>query len=446
MNSLPLVGVVFAPQGAAGLRDIFVAAKGLCRTVMIFRTDVAAAHPDLVNTAQRLGDAKVWDGTSQDLAGLGLDGLTTFHDDELDPVDDVVAELGLPSRCANVTRAWDKWEQRRTLNRCGASALPIAAVDSSRAFQAAVRSVGLPAVLKPRRGVGGAGVAFVMSPTDIAYQLANRCQWPGLLLEKMAVTGEHPSGVPWLGGFVSVETVSVGHRRRHLAVFDKTPAAVVFRTGQDGADAVRMTGDITPSQLPDEVRNRVLDLTTRALDALGVRWRVTHTELWVSADSVQIIEVNGRVGGHLARLLRLLGGPDLVRCALMAACGREPEEDRPRRPGFAAGLFPTFLDPDPTVRSSVSRLDLRRMPGVVGVDEVAERGTAKRQNGYRAANITLLAPDADTLTKHCRAAYDGLAELFRADGALNDPWQADRPESVATLGGEPPRSPDATGA
>jgi hypothetical protein len=61
---------------------------------------------------------------------------------------------------------------------------------------------------------------------------------------------------------------------------------------------VAETGDVTPSRLPPDVRGLALERTGAALDALDVRWRVTHTELRVTQTEVEVIEVNhGRVGG-----------------------------------------------------------------------------------------------------------------------------------------------------
>src|SRR5215204_4540100 len=384
MSNQSRVGVLYAPHGAASLRDIYIAASGICDVVIVIRRQVAQAHPKVVAAAQMVFDEVViWDDGAP-LGNLELAGFTTFHDTELDAVDRELVALGLPG-VGRYERPWDKLVQRTRLNAAGASRLPIAAVSSPMEFHDALTMVGRPAVLKPRRGASGSGIALIETLQDVAHQLEHRTVWNDLLLEKMLDPGRHPSSVAWLGDFVSVETENVGTHRRHVALFDKVPVSIVRRAGADGADAVRVTGDITPSRLSSDHRQAVLDQASRALDALGVAWRFTHTELWVSASDVQVIEVNGRVGGHLNRVLRLLRGPDMIRSALVLSMGREPLRHADPQPGFAAGLFPVFASRGSHVTAKVSLSDLRRLPGVVGVDEVATSGALRSENGFRAA-------------------------------------------------------------
>src|SRR5262249_4283548 len=157
--------------------------------------------------------------------------------------------------------------------------------------------IGVPGVLKPRRGVSGAGVAFLDSLDDAEHQVAQRISWGGLVYEAAIPAATHPSGVPWLADFVSVETVSAAHRRTHVVVFDKLPVGVRRRSGVVGVDAVFVTGDVVPFRIPARVREMVLQKVSAALSVLEVRHRVTHTELRILTDYAEIIEVNGRVGG-----------------------------------------------------------------------------------------------------------------------------------------------------
>ncbi|WP_156727553.1 hypothetical protein [Streptomyces apocyni] len=92
----------------------------------------------------------------------------------------------------------------------------------------------------------------------------------------------HPGGPGWLGSYVSVETVSDGRGHHHTAVMDKLPLSVVDEVGRLRAHAVRETGDIFPSALPEASLTRVRELVSRTLDVLGVRWRVSHTEVKLS--------------------------------------------------------------------------------------------------------------------------------------------------------------------
>ncbi|MER6738264.1 ATP-grasp domain-containing protein [Streptomyces puniciscabiei] len=417
------MAILHRPHGAAGLREIFAASRGLCEPHLVLRQEVAERDPEILRTASSLFPVSVCagDDVTSAVRELSAEGLVTFHDAELEHVDAALAALGLPGRSL-VDDAWDKLVQRRAFASAGCSAIRAVPVDRPEDLRNAIARIGLPAVLKPRRAAGGGGVAFVGTEADVQYQLDNRARWTGLLLETRIPPAAHPSGVGWLGDFVSVETASAGTDRRHLAVFDKAPVSIVARAGHDGADAVDVTGDVTPSRLPAPAYRAVLDATSAALDALGVRDRVTHTELRVGAEGVEVIEVNGRVGGHLARVLRLVGGPDLIRHALTVALGAPPTPVPETAPGYAMGLFVPFSDRTGPVLSSVSRADLRVLPGVVGVDEVARPGADRQDTSGRVANLTLRAPDADTLDRYVRDVSSGLADLFEADGMRDDPW------------------------
>jgi hypothetical protein len=425
MSDLPLVGVLHQPYGAVALREIYLAANGLCQPAVLLRQPVAQAHPDVAEIARTLFPVHILppDGVADAVAGLGLAGVTTFHDAELELAEEVAAALGLPG-VSGIARPWDKLNQRQAFARAGLSALRAAAVDSPASFLEAVRVVGLPAVLKPRRAAGGAGVTFIRDQDDVSFQQRRRTTWAGLLLEARIPSSNHPSGIPWLGDYVSVETVSAASTRSHVAIFDKAPVNVAPRAGTGGSDIVAETGDVTPSRLPPDVRDLALMRTGAALDALDVRWRVTHTELRVTPADVEVIEVNGRVGGYLARLLRPLGGPDLVRAALTMALGRAPNCEGPvgDQRGYMFGLYMPFPRREGVVASRVTRADLRALPGVMAVDVMAAQGDQRRDSRFLAADVTVRAGSAREMDERATAVIRGIAHLYAADGLENDPW------------------------
>ncbi|MEU6229643.1 thioesterase domain-containing protein [Streptomyces sp. NPDC047042] len=424
-EDLPRLGVVYAPKGAATLPEIYLAAEGVCEIALIVEAETAAVTPDLCTVASKLfGNVIVLDGDAGSaLRGLSLDGLTTFNDHLLDLVDQAEQDLGLAGS-TQTRNPWDKLTQRHLLVDAGVSKVWAVGVDSAEDFARAVEEVGFPGVLKPRRGVGGGGVSFIDSVVEFDRVLAARLCWDGLLYEQRIAPGSHPSGVSWLADFVSVETVSTGQGRQHVAVFDKTPVAVAAGQGSDGSDVVSTTGDVIPSRLPAEDLAAVVACVDQALDALDVTWRVTHTEVHVCAAGVDVIEVNGRVGGHLTRLLRLVGGPDLVRLALLAALRTEPEPVTGPLSGAAAGLFPAFPQCSGAVLSRVRRSDLRQLSGVVGVDDLAVAGTSRADTGFRAANLTLKASGTAELDSSVQMTCRRIAELFAEDGLAQGPWPA----------------------
>jgi biotin carboxylase len=280
----------------------------------------------------------------------------------------------------------------------------------------------VPGVLKPRRSTASAGLSIVQDEQAVERELAERRAWPHLVYEELIPAGRHPAGEPWLGDYVSVETCSTGTERFHVAIFDKAPAVVLDpeRTA-DGPQVMEMA-DFAPTQLPREAQETVLRLTDEALDALGVRWRITHTELRFVDGRAEVIEVNGRLGGEVVRLLDILDGPDLVRAALSVALQAEPELDGELGSGYAASVKPLLPDRRAPVRSDVSRADVRRLPSIVGVDVVARRGAPPSASDFRAVDVSFAAGDVEGLKASLAGILDGVAALYRADGVGDDPW------------------------
>jgi len=107
---------------------------------------------------------------------------------------------------------------------------------------------------------------------------------------------------------------------------------------------------------------------------------------------------------------------------LEVALGGDPAPSAALRAGAVATLYVPFPRRDGEVRSDASRADLRELPGVVAVDEVAARGARRADTGYRAVKLTLAAPTADALDAAAGDVLDRVAGLFAADGLDRDPW------------------------
>lgn len=421
--SRPRIGICHAPNAAANLREIVVSATGWCEPVVLVRQTVAEEFSDYVRVARRILECHVLPPGSEELVAgqLGLDGITTFHDDELDLTARLQEALG--GTGGDAASPWDKYEQRKALAEASIDTVRAVPVDSPAMFVAAVSELGAPCLVKPRRGAGGVGIAHVRDDADVRHQLEHRRNWSGLVVEEMIPTGRHPSGIPWLADYVSVETASAGSTRRHLAILDKLPVSVTRRAGADGADLVCVTGDVYPSTLPVELVSLALSTVDQILDVLGVRSRMTHTELKLTPDGFELIEVNGRLAGHTSRLTRLTGGPDLVRAALQATVGVLAESASAQR-GVACGMFPRFRDRVGPVRSDVSRTDVRSLPGVRGVDEVATRGAPRGRGDGRIVNLIVHAESWQRLDADVRAVAHGLRRLFDRDPLADEPFAA----------------------
>jgi biotin carboxylase len=352
----PLLAVPY-DRGAVSAGDIAVGLRDLCRPVFLVRR---TPHTDRARPVlEQLGPVLPLDDLTAAVAALralGPAGIVTYSELMLADTAALAAALGLPGHSTATARLLtDKVWQRRRLREAGVDdvrSTPVHVAD----WTAAVAAVGLPAVVKPVYGEGSrhthavpdAAAAAALLPGLLAGAPAGR----GMVLEELLVGGPRP---PW-GDYVSVESLCTPDGAAHLAVTGKYPLVPPFRE----------PGQYWPAALGEDDRRRVLDLTTRALAALGVCHGLTHTEVKLTPDGPRLIEVNGRLGGHIGELAARACGVDLVRLAAEQALGRpvRPPELAVRRVHYQAHtLAPTA--PCTVVRVHGDR-EVRRLPGVSG--------------------------------------------------------------------------------
>lgn len=292
--------------------------------------------------------------TADLLRPLRPDGIVTFSESLLPLTASLAAALELPFHSPDdVTLLTDKYEQRRRLRERGADTVRTHLLTSSSEWPSAVRKVGLPAVLKPVRGEGSRNTHVVSEDAEgqaLVHDLLDSGREPALVLEEFLAGRE--SGA--YAGYVSVESLASRGVVTHLAVTGKHPMMAPFRE----------TGQFWPSALDPAEERDVLDLASRAIDALGVRTGLLHTEIILTADGPHVIEVNGRLGGLVNDLAVRAAGVSLVRLAGQVALGEHvvPEPVKPREVCYQF----THLAPIERVRflKADGHDVIRRMPGV----------------------------------------------------------------------------------
>ncbi|WP_328331253.1 hypothetical protein OHA70_10930 [Kribbella sp. NBC_00382] len=420
----PTVAVVHAPFAAASLREILVAAGSGPQVILFFRECVAARNPGLVEVCKRMLPVRVVTDDPRDVDLAGITAVLTFSDHELEFADQLTARLagsattGTPIAGADV---WSKSAQRRTLRDTGLSKVTGIEVRTPAELIAGVSMVGLPAFLKPIRGAGGAGVLQLRTADEVeaaARGLAGEAQ---VLEQAIPLLPSHPN-VPWLGPLFSVE-VSTNALGEHtvMTTFAKVPMQeVVVSEGSDGAlqRTVRVCGDVHPAFLDDIQLAELHERCCQALTALGVRGRVTHTELLATGDGFEVVEVNGRMGGFLNRLLGHTSGLDLVRSALETAAGRPLSTADVPTGSVALGYFPGFRDLRGTVRGGFQKGELTQLAGVRSVEWVAATGAARSDGDGRLCNVVLSAGSEPELHDGAAAVTSLLDASFTADGGL----------------------------
>jgi hypothetical protein len=358
-GSLPPAQVAACADGVADLR---------------FLADASEPEPGLLAVAEALAPTKQidfadWKACLDAVRGLGASAVTTFAD-QLCPL----AEW-LDARLRGAAGGQALWghkdAQRQRLRAAGLSGVRSDRVADAAALRKFIRSAGLPVVVKPTNGCASHDVWLLRHAADVAEFLArsgtgSRQELDHMFVEQLIV-GENWAG-PHRADYVSAEVFRPGSPDGAAAlrfVTDRLPLAWPFRE----------TGLVLPSVIEPERQELLIGTAERALDTLGATRGTFHVEIKTASPAPEIIEVNGRLGGFLARLVSYGTGEKLGSLALSCALGRE--EDLTLRWSRCA-LVLLFQAPPAAVAvtRAPTRREIRRMRGVVAVDDVSPAGTA----------------------------------------------------------------------
>ncbi|MDT5163353.1 MAG: hypothetical protein QOC88_247 [Mycobacterium sp.] len=371
----PLVAVAYGPR-CVPVMQLAEAAAGVCDLIWLIDTSVPgmAEMTDLLN---RFGAVVDLDGVNVEQAVKVVgdwepDGLTTYLDAGMVELACVAEELGLPFHSpATAAALTDKARQRRALADAGLDMPPCRLIhpDHSKAGLSAVAAeVGWPAVLKPRSAQGSRCTFLVRDGAEFRRLLDTLGpDRPEMLLEGYLPDDPARAGDPY-GGYVSVESVVADGAVSHLALTGRFPPAENFRE----------TGFFIPAALDADSRSAVLDLTTRAIAALGVRTGCLHTEVKFTADGPRIIEVNGRLGGGVPEMLERAAGVSLLDLTLRVALGESVSVDSPVATNRIGYRF--FLQP-PTVSATVTAVE--------GISDFSDRAEVDTVSLHQAPGAAL---------------------------------------------------------
>jgi biotin carboxylase len=399
--------LVFYGLGAAGPKQIVDACRG--EVSVVFVADAEDRHTIAVLPILRaLGPVVLLDlDRSRTLAQMrtfGPVGAVTFSESMLVATSVYAAELNLPYHSAGTARLLtDKIKQRRALNAAGLSA--VSGISADRlGLRDALSQIVPPFVVKPADGSASrytVGCDDVSEIDTVFAQLENAPvdRWA---IESRMPTGRHPAN-DFLADYVSVETAVSGGSKWHFAVTDKLSLAPPFRE----------TGAVVPSTLGDDVTSRLCDLAGRAIDCLGVTTGLIHTEIKLSPEGPQIIEVNGRLGGAVADLVTHSAGFDPVGLALDIALGRPVEQRVLTFDRIAVQIF--VLAPCGTyeVRNDLHKESFAEaVPGVWRVDISHRTGAVVDSNLGTTDAIVAIYVDA--------AAHAELKGLISAVGKITE--------------------------
>ncbi|MEV0844549.1 ATP-grasp domain-containing protein [Streptomyces sp. NPDC049954] len=336
--------------------------------------------------------------------------------DEVYPfaVAELARDLGLPHESVAAARILgDKGAVRARLSEHGVGSLRWRVATTEAEGLAAVAEIGLPVVVKPTAGGWSVGVTVAWTHEQAAHALSQLLRGPAgrdaapprALVEEYAV-GRH----------VSAELLVQGERVVLLGFAERLAAP----PGQ----AAELGGHF-PARLDQEGAARAFVLDT--VRALGLRASAVHAELLLTPAGPELIEVNGRVAGHVVtRQMSLALGRSLTRDLVDLALGREVEEAAP--PETVVALH-QLHSPVPAVVRGVKPAE------VLGPDVIESRLTVGAGDRVRALR-----------TNHDRFGYVLARGATGADAARTAAAAAGRLLSSLELEPEPEPEPRAVPA
>jgi hypothetical protein len=203
---------------------------------------------------------------------------------------------------------------------------------------------------------------------------------------------------------VSVEVIrpALGAPPRLVFVTDRAPLAAPCRE----------TGLMWPTSLPDRTVTRLVATANDALDVIAAGRGSYHVEMKPGHDRDEIIEVNGRLGGFLARAAGYGADIDLARLALEIAAG-EPDHQPPTITWHRCVAIMMFPAPQAAHRiaRAPDRKALGRRPGVQAIDALRGEGEeCTWQRGTHDAVATVWLTGADH--QELRARFLDTAEFL----------------------------------
>lgn len=279
----------------------------LCRPDHLAKLEEADGHARIVAVR---GDAPVeeWIALARAVhATQPVTRIGTFGDQCQETAAEVGRALSVPTHAPETVRlVFDKFAMRRWLAEVGVESTAAAEVPDPAGLRAFAAAHGFPVVVKPRRGTASTGVSVIRSAAeaDAAFARARGADASTEVVAEEFLDGDQ----------YSAEAFS--EDGEHVVV-------AVTRKYSDPVSLVEL-GHVMPAPLQDAVAAEIRAYVARALDALGVRFGPTHTEVVLTAAGPRLIETHLRVGGdEIWNLVTDATGVDLVEYQLRQSVGEK---------------------------------------------------------------------------------------------------------------------------
>lgn len=253
-----------------------------------------------------------------------------------------------------------------------------------------------PCIVKPTDNAGSRGVILVNNENELidAINYSRKEGRSGTVIIEEYLEGHE----------VSVEIVVLKKNVHILSITDKLTT---------GAPHFVELGHNQPSTLPISDQNKIKDLATRAVKAIGLEDGPAHVEIMLTKNGPKMIELGARMGGDCitTHLVPLSTGIDMIEATIKICLGQKPDLE----PKFEKGSAIRFLSPEPGYIKEIKGIEeVEKILGVMEVEvpvKVGERVTKINSSLDRSGYVVTQGKNALDAIKKCETAINKIVIL-----------------------------------
>ena len=256
-----------------------------------------------------------------------IDGILTIASDM--PIRTVAAVsrelnlVGIDDETA--IKATNKYEMRNALKKYNVPIPKYYRVSNEEDYNEVIKKFNGKFIVKPVDNSGSRGIFLVdnIGEARNAFLYSKKNSRCGDILVEEFMEGRE----------VSVETITVDGVCNVIQITDKLTT---------GAPHFVELGHTQPSQLPDDIKSKVISITIKANEAIGIKNGPSHTEIIITKDGPKIVELGARLGGDCitSHLVPLSTGIDMVECCIRLSLGEKVEINKSINMASAIRYFP----------------------------------------------------------------------------------------------------------
>jgi len=244
-----------------------------------------------------------------------IDGVFTFMEFYVELAALIAERLklnGIDPKSASNAR--NKYKMREIFHKNNLPGPKFALVTTLDELQSVKNNFVYPNILKPINMSGSRGVARNNTPQELLDNFSE-------LTTISPLFGVKKESSYLIESFLSGEEFSV----ESVTFHGLTNVVSITKKIVSGGKYFVETGHVSPAQISDVIYQKITQVTSRGLAALGIDNAVSHTEIKIEGSTVSIVEIAARLGGdHIPELVMKSSGVDLWQCAIAIALNEKP--------------------------------------------------------------------------------------------------------------------------